>query len=129
MLYTLANCLDYSSVESPAVVRYKEIASILPPLTNGYYIVFIELADDSVRITEREEKILDELLRKYAKTYNMARHVEALQALKILQVIPGTFREMARLLMEEGAPPNQIKIPRVLRRDKLIEFMFTRIKN
>jgi hypothetical protein len=102
---------------------------MLPPSTNGYYIVFIELEDKNVEITAKEEKILDSVLRKYAKTYNMARDVEALQPLKILQVNPGSFRDLAKLLMDEGAPPNQIKIPRVLRRDKLIDFMLTRIKN
>ncbi len=94
----------------------------------GRYEVFLEVTD-AAPIAHHGEPwhTLDAALRLANPGFGLLRTSGRLAAPTLHVVQPGTFRGLLDLLVSQGASPVQAKVPRVLVRDELFDFVRARV--
>jgi hypothetical protein len=88
------------------------------------YIVYVESksvpSGESVSESNRKlSALLDEQLQQSHHVFRSFRAKNAIGEPQVRLVRPGSFKEMRGSLVEQGMSPNQLKMPRVLRSDRL----------
>ena len=88
------------------------------------YVIFMELQEPTgIATTRQGVSILEAVLAEANPRYLVNRSVGKLGELELRVVQPGTFQALKNILHERGASLNQLKIPRVIQDDRLIDFL------
>lgn len=89
----------------------------------GRYVFFAEVNNIEELDKNEAEKILDSKLGIANPRYEQFRKSMKIGNVSLQLVKPGTFASLKVLLVSKGASRNQVKIPRVVKRDDLVRFL------
>ncbi|MBN1427347.1 MAG: GH3 auxin-responsive promoter family protein [Anaerolineae bacterium] len=103
------------------VVDFSVMADL--DVSPGRYVFFVELGGDDWQWGRQAHMELDRELGLANPSYASARRSGKISPLDLRIVQPGTFAGLKTLLLDRGASPNQLKIPRVVRDDELIRYL------
>jgi len=93
------------------------------------YVIFIELETDGVttqKLTSIHENTLDNALTDLQDEYRLCKINGSIGPIEIIQVKNGTFDDL-RMMLFGGRPHAQFKMPRVLRKPEILQFLFENI--
>ncbi|WAR02453.1 hypothetical protein MAR_009011 [Mya arenaria] len=98
----------------------------MPSLTDrGYYAVFIELEESHI-ITEEDNMIMDEELRRLHECYDLFRKSGKLAPVRLFQVTGRSFELLAKAIIALNQSTSmQYKLPRIIRRRPLLEHLMS----
>lgn len=103
------------------LVDYTVMADI--NISPGRYVFFVEVNNSEDIDKAEAEEILESKLCVANPRYEKFRKVMKIGNLSLEFVKPHTFDSLKVLLLSKGASRNQVKIPRVVKKDELIEFL------
>jgi len=90
----------------------------------GRYVIFVEVRNsDKITDITSWQAILEKALEEANPRYQAAIEARRMKGLLLQVVQPGTFHRLQRELMLRGASANQVKVPRVLKDESLINFL------
>ncbi|XP_052797875.1 uncharacterized protein LOC128229973 isoform X2 [Mya arenaria] len=91
----------------------------------GYYAVFIELEESHI-ITEEDNMIMDEELRRLHECYDLFRKSGKLAPVRLFQVTGRSFELLAKAIIALNQSTSmQYKLPRIIRRRPLLEHLMS----
>lgn len=103
------------------LVDYTVMADI--DTSPGRYVFFAEVNNIENLDKDKAEKILDIKLGTANPRYEQFRKSMKIGHVSLELVKPGTFDSLKVLLVSKGASRNQVKIPRVVKREDLVKFL------
>ncbi|KNY26150.1 GH3 auxin-responsive promoter family protein [Pseudobacteroides cellulosolvens] len=103
------------------LVDYTVMADI--NVSPGRYVFFVEVNDADSLDKLEVEKILESKLCIANPRYDHFRKVMKISHASLELLKPQTFNSFKNLLLSNGASRNQVKIPRVVSKDYLVEFL------
>lgn len=105
------------------LVDYTVMADI--NVSPGRYVFFVEVNKPEDVDKNEADKILESELSIANPRYEQHRRVSKIGHASLELVEAGTFDSFKSLLVSKGASRNQVKIPRVVNKDDLVEFLMT----
>lgn len=103
------------------LIDYTVMADIV--ISSGRYMFFAEVNNVGELDKNEAEKILERMLCIANPRYEQFRKSMKIGHVSLEFVKPGTFDSLKVLLVSKGASRNQVKIPRVVKRDELVKFL------
>ncbi len=103
------------------LVDYTVMADI--DISPGRYVFFAEVNNTKALNRNEAERILEIKLCIANPRYEQFRKVMKIEHVSLELVKPGTFDSLKTLLVSKGASRNQVKIPRVVKRNDLVELL------
>ncbi|XP_077984109.1 GH3 domain-containing protein-like [Glandiceps talaboti] len=120
--------VDYTCAES--VMLPSQSGSSSDSSSSPYYLVFIELEGDaeSLQLSQEQKDLLDRTLQQKAFVYESFRTKGSITTPKVYVVRRGAFQNLKTYLIENTmASANQLKIPRVLKRQDAVNVMLDQV--
>ncbi|XP_055349268.1 uncharacterized protein LOC129596108 [Paramacrobiotus metropolitanus] len=127
--YSIDRVVDFTACESLARDT-ANIPDVVAKSSTPCYVVFLELSIDGdcdlLALQKEFSEKLDETLRKNHSDYHLYRKKGAIDALDLHLVKPGAFQRLRRYMLDNSSTsPTQLKIPRVLRKTELVQYMWS----
>lgn len=130
-IWTNTTLADYCCVESVTLDGLDMLKGF--KTSQPCYHVFIELArtdgsGDIKSVSRSQKAMLDDALMVQSYPYSSFRHKGSIGPIQVHIVPRGTFMDLRHFMLEQpSSASNQYKVPRVLRNQEAVKFMFGRI--